>query len=198
MLLARLVGRVGLAGEHELHRPVGVEQQRPQPVGLRQQQRGPLVGGEAAGEADRQRVRVEHLVAERARARTLDQLARGRRRRTLPARAQVVDRVATRCPRARRRRRPTSPQHVACRTAVDSRRDTQVWACTPLVIEPIGTSSTGTSGQRPWNISRLTSPCSCGDAVGAAGQAQAHDRHVEAVSSGSSSRWPSAHAARRA
>ena len=42
----------------------GVEQQAPQPVGLRQQQRGPLVGGEAAGEADGQRLRVEQRLAE--------------------------------------------------------------------------------------------------------------------------------------
>ena len=50
-LLAAVVGRVGLAGEHELHRPVAGQQQALEPVGLRQQQRGPLVGGEPAGEA---------------------------------------------------------------------------------------------------------------------------------------------------
>lgn len=39
-------------------------------------------------------------------------------------------------------------------------RPTQVGAWTPLVIEPIGTSSTSKPGHRPWNISRLTRPCS--------------------------------------
>ena len=37
---------------------------------------------------------------------------------------------------------------------------TQVGPCTPLVIEPIGTSAVSKPGQSPWNISRLTSPCS--------------------------------------
>ncbi len=39
-------------------------------------------------------------------------------------------------------------------------RATQVGACTPLVIEPIGTSASSKAGQRPLNISRLTWPCS--------------------------------------
>ena len=38
--------------------------------------------------------------------------------------------------------------------------DTQVRPCTPLVTEPIGTSSAGTGGHRAWNISRLVWPCS--------------------------------------
>ena len=33
-------------------------------------------------------------------------------------------------------------------------------ACTPLVTEPMGTSSTGTLGHRPENICLLTAPCS--------------------------------------
>ena len=37
---------------------------------------------------------------------------------------------------------------------------TQVGACTPLVIEPIGTSAVSNPGHRPANISRLTCPCS--------------------------------------
>ncbi|CPU29287.1 Uncharacterised protein [Mycobacteroides abscessus] len=35
-----------------------------------------------------------------------------------------------------------------------------VGACTPLVIEPMGTSAASKDGQRPLNIDRLTWPCS--------------------------------------
>jgi hypothetical protein len=41
-----------------------------------------------------------------------------------------------------------------------SSRHIQVGACTPLVIEVIGTSSTSKPGHSGWNISRLTTPCS--------------------------------------
>ncbi len=37
---------------------------------------------------------------------------------------------------------------------------TQVAGCTPLVMEPIGTSASSNPGHRPENISRLTAPCS--------------------------------------
>ena len=40
-------------------------------------------------------------------------------------------------------------------------RATQVGACTPLVIEPIGTSASSKAGHRPLNMPRLTWPCSC-------------------------------------
>ena len=39
-------------------------------------------------------------------------------------------------------------------------RATQVGACTPLVIEVIGTSASSKAGQSPLNIPRLTWPCS--------------------------------------
>ena len=39
-------------------------------------------------------------------------------------------------------------------------RATQVGACTPLVIDPIGTSASSNAGHRPLNIPRLTWPCS--------------------------------------
>ena len=61
-LLAEIVGGVGLAGEDQLERPLLVEEQGPQPIGLGQQQRRPLVGGEAPGEADDQEARVEDVV----------------------------------------------------------------------------------------------------------------------------------------
>ncbi len=72
--LAGLVGGVGLAGEHELHRPVGVEQERLEAVELLEQQRGALVGGEAAGESDREHVGIEQIVTEQV-AHHLDELA---------------------------------------------------------------------------------------------------------------------------
>ena len=61
-VLARPVGRVRLAGEEDLHRALGVGEQLAQAVQVAEQQVGPLVGREAAGEADGQRVGVEELV----------------------------------------------------------------------------------------------------------------------------------------
>ncbi len=58
-VLARLIGGVGLAGEHELHRTVRVEQQASQALGLREQQGRPLVRREAPGEPDGERLRIE-------------------------------------------------------------------------------------------------------------------------------------------
>ncbi len=52
--LAALVGRVRLAGEDELHRAFRVRQDARQTVGVAEDQGGPLVGGEAPGEADRE------------------------------------------------------------------------------------------------------------------------------------------------
>ena len=37
-------------------------------------------------------------------------------------------------------------------------RATHVGACTPLVIDPIGTSASSNAGHSPLNIPRLTSP----------------------------------------
>ena len=58
-LLAVVVGRVALAGDHDLDRALGVQQQRPQPVGVAQHQGQPLVGRHPAGEPDGEHVRVE-------------------------------------------------------------------------------------------------------------------------------------------
>ena len=60
-LLARLVGRMGLAGEDELHRALGVVDHRRQAVQVGEDQVGPLVGGEAAGEADGEHVGIEDV-----------------------------------------------------------------------------------------------------------------------------------------
>ena len=57
--LARVVGRVRLAGEDDLHRAPRVHQQAPQPLEVAEDQVGALVGGEAAGEPDGERVGIE-------------------------------------------------------------------------------------------------------------------------------------------
>ena len=51
---------MGLAGEHELDRPLSDAQQARQPLGFAEEQFWPLVAGEPAGESDRERVGVEH------------------------------------------------------------------------------------------------------------------------------------------
>ena len=61
-LLAALVLRVRLAGEHELHGPLGVVEQLEQPLRLAEEQAAALVRGEAAREADGQDFRVEDVV----------------------------------------------------------------------------------------------------------------------------------------
>ena len=59
-LLAGPVGGVGLAGDHDLHRTSRRRQDSGKPLLVAEQQRGALVGGEAAREADGQRFGVEH------------------------------------------------------------------------------------------------------------------------------------------
>ena len=59
--LAGLVVRMGLAGKEELHGALGIVDHGGQPLDVGQQQVGALVGGEAAGEADGQRVGRESL-----------------------------------------------------------------------------------------------------------------------------------------
>ena len=51
-----------LPAKMNLHRPVLVVEDRGQPVEVAEDQRAALVGGEAAGEADGQRVGIEHFV----------------------------------------------------------------------------------------------------------------------------------------
>ncbi len=60
--LAFVVRRVRLAGQDQLHRAQRIREQAAQPLGIVEQQVGALVGGEAAGKAEGQNVRVEHLL----------------------------------------------------------------------------------------------------------------------------------------
>ena len=67
--LALVVGGVRLAGDHELHGPLGVREDRLQPLGVAEHEREALVRRHAAGEPDRQRVGVEHARDPRRRRR---------------------------------------------------------------------------------------------------------------------------------
>ena len=57
--LARVVGRVRLAADHDLHRTLGVGEQPREPLGVAQHQREALVGRHAPREADREHLGVE-------------------------------------------------------------------------------------------------------------------------------------------
>ena len=59
MMLAGIVGRMRLARKDDLHVPAGRRQQANQPVGILEDQLRPLIRRETAGEADRQRARIE-------------------------------------------------------------------------------------------------------------------------------------------
>ena len=89
--LAVVVARVRLAGEQELHGPVGVAEQRERAVGVAQQQVQALVGRDAAGEADRQHVGVERADGGLARTRACRR-APGGRSRCARARARSASR----------------------------------------------------------------------------------------------------------
>ena len=158
--LPRLVGGVRLPGDHQLHRALGVEQQRAQPLRVTEHEREPLVGRHAAREADGQHARVED---------SLGPAAAPARRRRGPARTPApgvaphrpAGSAASRAsPRAARRRPRTAPGPPAAAAAPAVMpaisRAVQVGPCTPLVTEPIGTSAasnpptaTRTSPARP-------------------------------------------------
>ena len=58
-VLAGLIRRMRLAGEHELNRMLRIGENPRQPFRIVQQQVGPFVGGEPARKAERQRVGIE-------------------------------------------------------------------------------------------------------------------------------------------
>ena len=83
MMLADVVGRVRLAREDDLHRAArGVEDAR-EPLGIVEDQLGALVAGEAAREADGQRVGLEQRAGgdDARRADVLDRSSAGARAR---------------------------------------------------------------------------------------------------------------------
>lgn len=60
-LLPRFVGWMRLAGKNEQYRALRIGKNFAQPVEIVEQQRGALVGGEAAGEADGQHRRIGRI-----------------------------------------------------------------------------------------------------------------------------------------
>ena len=157
-------------------RAVGVEQQPAQPIGLRQQQRRPLVGGEPAGEADRQRVRVEQ------------RLRRAWSGRTTPGRRVPCARVAHTS--ARRQLGDAGPRRLV--GAVPHRADAAGQQVGDAVADPrVGVHAVGDRADRhlldgdvgPHALEHLAADraVQLGDAVAATGQAQAHHGHVEAI-----------------
>ena len=187
-LLAAVVGGVRLARDDELHRPLGVQQDRLEPLGVAQHQRQSLVRRDAAGEADGEHVRVEHLVDPAqlglAGAPLLPRRAPGRGRRS-PGRPRSTPRTSqirssgTRSMPSQPWASSTSSVPTSCAARANTSGATQVGACTPLVTEVIGTSGASKPGHSPANMLAADLAVQLGDAVGALGQAQAHDGHVE-------------------
>ena len=70
--------------------------------------------------------------------------------------------------------------------------ETHVGAWTPFVTEPIGTSSVGTSGHSPANMTRLTAPWSAATPLRRAANRSPITAMLKRVSPGSSSRRPRA------
>ena len=60
-----MILRMRFAGDHDLHRHVGIGQDLLQPVDVAEQQRRALISREPAGEADRERVGIEHFASRR-------------------------------------------------------------------------------------------------------------------------------------
>ena len=187
--LAGSVGRVGLAGEDDLDRPVGVPEQPGQPVDVGEQQAGPLVGREPAGEADRHDRRVERVVElgqDRRRLAVAGELAAQPaagedRQLALLAEVRLPQVARPGCARGAPRSGPASaPASRSSRSASRWRSSssttgepTQVGAWTPLVMPRIGCSMTSLPGRVRGLGVQLA------DRVRAVGQAQAERRHVE-------------------
>ena len=60
--LARFVGRMGLAGEQKIDRPVVVDRNLTEPLDIVEDQIGTLVGGEPTGKADGEDLRFQTAV----------------------------------------------------------------------------------------------------------------------------------------
>ena len=137
-----------------------------QPIGVAEDEVGALVAGEAAREADRQRVRIEQRAggdhARRAAARPSIAVARALAD-ELEQIACAALRALPRAPRPgssstfpdRRILVPLAP--VGAQVAVEQRRQVagiQVGTCTPLVIAPIGRLSSAARPARAAQTSR--------------------------------------------
>ena len=185
--------RVRLAGEDQLHRAVVVAEQRQRAVDVAQQQVEPLVGRDAAGEADREHVGVERRRRPRGRTRACRRGRGGRSRCASRTRSISSRRCARRAahssasgmrvdaaPRSPGRRRgPSSRRRGGGRAARASGAPIQVGMWTPLVTCAIGTSSTGAVG--PQVVPHLARDLAVAgaDAVGDPARAQRELGHAE-------------------
>ena len=172
-LLAGRVCRVGLAGEDELHGTLAVVQQGAEAIGVGEQQRRPLVGGEAAGEADRQHGRIEDVLTQALAGETHEVVAAVVDRRP---RFQGVD--ATDAGPARGVGPRPVLAHDAAEEGVDPRRDPGP------PVHAVGHGADRHFVDRevgPQALEHLPAdgPVEAGHAVRACSQAQAHHGHVE-------------------
>ena len=191
-LLAAVVGRVALAGDHDLHRPVAgraaahVSRSGSRSISVSRLYDGtrranPMVStsGSKTESVQPSSASVSPALQRRgahAGGGSRRPAARAASRRTRPqvAVADAVDRRPTPAPSVeRRRRRPRA------RRGRGSRGPSRSGACTPLVIELIGTSVGSKPGHRPANMLPADVAVQLGDAVGPLAEPQAHVGHVE-------------------
>ena len=193
-LLAALVGRVRLAGDDQLHRALGVQQEPLEPLGVAQHQRQPLVRRDAAREADGEHVRVERGVdplelgrqPRRAASRTCAS-ASGRRRRAAGAAPAWCPRSSL--PGTLSTTSNTSAGAVRVRVGAGARA-VGAGQVEDLARHPgRGVHAVGDRGDRPLVGVELRPQAAehaaadhavqLGDAVGALREPEAHHGHVE-------------------
>ena len=174
--LSVLVARMGLAGEEELDRPLDLVEEVLESLRLAEEQRRALVGREPAGEADRQRLRIESapglgdLVLLRSLlALLLDELLPAGRHQPRPQRLVRLPELAA----VDRLGRVSTTPVRAISDAV------HVAGCTPLVIGLIGISESGRSGVTPRQSRRDTSAWSLRDRVLVGREPHREDGHRE-------------------
>ena len=183
--LAHLVGRVGLAGDHELDGAHGVQQQALEALRIAQHQGQALVGGHPSGEADREDLRIEHRVGPAQLGISGAALLPRRAQATTDIGHQIRAHLGAHAPqllvrdlghsppaRAQIRLRPVHGQGLHARIdpgrhvhAVGHRRDGDL----------VGVEAVPQPGE---HLPRHRA-VQLGHAVGPLGQAQAHDGHVE-------------------
>ena len=189
--LAVVVGRVRLAGDDELDRPLRVQQQAAQPLGVAQHQGEPLVRRHPAGEPDGEDVRVERRPSTQPSSAGLaprlshDDRTRCRASSTRLARICAADRpdLVVRDPV------DAAPSPRAVASCPSGRCTSPPSSSDPAVDPGRGVHAVGDRGDRhlvgvearPQAVEHLAADgaVQLGDAVGALRQPQAHHRHVE-------------------
>ena len=186
--LAAVVGGVRLAGDDELHGALGIGEQRTQAGRVLQHEREALVGGDAAGEADREHVGRQQLAIPRRRGHARVLLLPGFDH----AAAGVVDKLLAQPP-------PQRPQlgiahgirgPVARGRVVGAEAGCRERAHLGIgpgggvhAVRDGGDGHVGRVEARPQRAEHVPADVAVQlrDAVGALREAQAHDGHVEGV-----------------